>query len=220
MKKYRVFFLDDHPLVRDWLTKLINDQPDLTTCGSAGDAPSAIEMLVQSPPDLVIADISLGQGSGLEFIKQVRKLLPDVRILVLSMHDELVYAERCLRAGARGYVMKRESASCVVTAIRRVLAGQLYMSESLSSAMAEKLLSGSSQTPLPMESRLSDRELEIFQLLAEGLQSRHIATSLHISMKTVQAHCANIKQKLGLSTATELLREALRWKEHNVRPST
>jgi DNA-binding NarL/FixJ family response regulator len=213
--KTSVFLVDDHPLVREWLTQLIHQQPDLVVCGEAEDAPRALRMIGEIRPDVAIVDISLGQGSGIELIKNIKRVVPSVAVIVLSMHDERLYAERALRAGARGYIMKRETAKKVVVAIRQVLAGKLYMSETLAAAFAETFLDGRLPTDGSPVEQLSDRELEVFQLLGRGYETRKVAESLHVSMKTVQAHCAHIKEKLRLSNAAELLREAVRWHEAN-----
>ncbi len=165
-------------------------------------------------PEIVVVDLSLPGESGLELIKKLQALTPVPRALVLSMHDEAFFAERALRAGAQGYVMKQETTDKVVEAIRQVLSGELYVSETLASRFARTLAGGRGKLRLPSAERLTDRELEIFRLLGRGFETRRVAEELHLSMKTVQAHSANIKEKLGLENATELLREAVRWVEH------
>lgn len=212
-KTKNIFLVDDHPLVREWLTNLIHQQPDLAVCGEAESAAEAFEKISRIKPDIAIVDISLKGGSGIELIKDIRTVKPPVAVVVLSMHDENIYAERALRAGARGYIMKRETAKKVVTAIREVLDGKLYLSERLKASFAEKFVQGNVLASSPSVDLLSDRELEVFRLLGEGCETRQIAENLHVSMKTVQAFCARIKEKLGLATATELLREAVRWHE-------
>ncbi len=208
-----VFLVDDHPLVREMLTGLINQQPDLRVSGEADDAVQALREMVANPPAVVVMDITLRTTSGLELLKNVRTCLPKVLVAVLSMHDEKLYAERCIRAGARAYVMKGETTARIVTAIRHVLAGRVWVSEAVSAGFAQKVsLQARDLAESPLE-QLSDRELEVFNLLGRGLETRQVAQSLCVSMKTVQAYCARIKQKLGLSTATELLREAVRWHE-------
>jgi DNA-binding NarL/FixJ family response regulator len=208
----KIFLVDDHPLVREWLTNLIHQQPDLSVCGEAESAPQALQAVGNLKPDVAIVDISLKSGSGIELIKNIRAIAPEVAVIVLSMHDENLYAERALRAGARGYIMKRETAKKVIAAIRQVLEGKLYLSEGLTAAFAQKFVGGDSTEP--SIGQLSDRELEVFQLLGQGYETREIAESLNISMKTVQAFCARIKEKLKLASATELLREAIRWHEN------
>ena len=212
--KVKIFLVDDHPLVREWLTNLIHQQPDLIVCGESEDAPQALTGISGSQPDVAIVDISLKQGSGIELIKNLKVLCPGVAIIVLSMHDERLYAERALRAGARGYIMKRETAKKVITAIRQVLDGKIYMSESLAAVFAEKFVDGRLPASSSLVEHLSDRELETFQLLGKGYETRQVAQMMNVSMKTVQAHCAHIKEKLKLTNAAELLREAVRWQEN------
>jgi DNA-binding NarL/FixJ family response regulator len=211
--KSKIVLVDDHPLVREWLTNLIHQQPDLVVCGEAETAPVAMQTIAETKPDVAIVDISLKDSSGIELIKNIKALHPGIAVIVLSMHDEKLYAERALRAGARGYIMKRETTKKVVTAIRRVLEGNLYLSERLSTLFAEKFVDvGAPEVVSPIE-QLSDRELEVFQMLGEGFETRQIAESMNVSMKTIQAYCARIKEKLKLANATELLREAIRWNE-------
>ncbi len=207
----RVYLVDDHPLVREWLANLIQQQPGLSVCGEAENAGAALGGIGAARPDVAVVDLSLDGRSGLELIKDLKQLHPEVAVLVLSMHDEDLYAERVLRAGARGYVMKREVTKNIILAIRQVAQGKVYLSSRMASALAEKLVAGApagSESPL---SRLSDRELEVFQLLGRGMATRQIADALHLSAKTVQAFSARIKEKLGLASSTELLREAMRW---------
>ena len=205
--------MDDHPLVREWLTNLIHQQPDLIVCGEAETASQAFEAIAKMQPAVAIVDISLKGSSGIELVRNIRTLRPPVAVIVLSMHDENLYAERALRAGAQGYIMKRETAKKVIAAIHQVLEGKLYLSDWLTALYAEKFLRGNAPTAGPSPDQLSNRELEVFQLLGQGYETRLIAETLHVSMKTVQAFCARIKTKLKLSNATELLREAIRWHE-------
>jgi len=212
-KKTAVFVVDDHPLVRDSLAMLINQQQDMEVCGEAEDVASALRFFAKGEPDIAIVDISLKEGSGLELIKQLKAKASSVPVVVLSMHDEKLYAERCIRAGARGYVMKRESSKRIIAAIREVRAGKLFLSEETAANFAEKFaVGGRSETPME---DLSDRELQVFGLIGRGLPTREIAGALNVSVKTVQAYCARIKQKLGITTATELLREAVRWHDQH-----
>jgi len=210
--KTRIFLVDDHPLVREWLGNLIHQQADLDVCGEADAAGPALEAIAKLKPDIVIVDIALKDGSGLELLRNLKAVRPAMPSVVLSMHDEQLYAERALRAGARGYIMKREATKNVIEAIRQVREGKLYLSERLKVLFSEKFLGGAPTEGSPVE-QLSDRELEVFELLGQGCETRQIADTLHISMKTVQAFCARIKEKLKVSTATELLREAIRWHE-------
>jgi len=215
MNKIQIYLVDDHPLVREWLTNLIQQQPDLTVCGESEDAPHALQSIADLRPEVVIVDISLKQGSGLELIKNLKAVLPSIAIIVLSMHDERLYAERALRAGARGYIMKSETAKKVISVIRRVLEGKIYLSESMTLLFAEKFVDGRIPASGSLVEQLSDRELEVFQLLGKGYETRVVAEMMKVSMKTVQAHCAHIKEKLKLTNAAELLREAVRWQEKN-----
>ena len=209
--KTKIFLVDDHPLVREWLTNLIHQQPDLVVCGEAETAAQALDAIGKLKPAIAIVDISLNEGSGIELIKDLKAVHPQVAVIVLSMHDERLYAERALRAGARGYIMKRETTKKIIAGIRAVLEAKLYLSPQLSTMFAEKFVGGAKFNS-PIES-LSDRELQVFELLGEGIETRQIAESLNLSMKTVQVFCARIKEKLKLSNATELLREAIRWHE-------
>ena len=214
-QKRRVFLVDDHPLVREWLTNLINQQSDLEVCGEAENAADALAGIARTAPELVIIDISLNAASGLELLKDLSIQHRSVAPLVLSMHEEELYAERAMRAGARGYVRKRETSRNILTAIRRVLEGGIYVSEKLSNTMALKFLKGQEAVGIPQSrvEQLSDRELEVFHLLGQGRSTSQIADQLHLSLKTVQAYCVRAKEKLGLSTAAELLREAILWEE-------
>jgi len=216
MNKIQIYLVDDHPLVREWLTNLIQQQPDLTVCGESEDAPHALQSIADLRPEVVIVDISLKQGSGLELIKNLKAVLPSIAIIVLSMHDERLYAERALRAGARGYIMKSETAKKVISVIRRVLDGKIYLSESMTLLFAEKFVDGRIPASGSLVEQLSDRELEVFQLLGKGYETRVVAEMMKVSMKTVQAHCAHIKEKLKLTNAAELLREAVRWQEKHL----
>jgi len=213
MSQKRVFVVDDHPLVREWLANLINQQGDLVVCGEAEDAPHARTGIESTKPDVAIVDISLGGGSGLELIKDLKETHPELPVIVLSMHDESLYVERALRAGARGYIMKRETAKRVIAAVRQVLDGKLYLSERASTMITNKFAGTRATSGASPVATLSDRELEVFQRLGQGRETKQIAEELHISVKTVQAYCARIKDKLHLTNATELLREAIRWEE-------
>jgi DNA-binding NarL/FixJ family response regulator len=211
-RKRRIFLVDDHPLVREGLTNLINEQNDLIVCGEAEDSAGAITGIGKTRPDVALVDISLKNESGLELVKNLESQFPLVALIVLSMHDEALYAERALRAGARGYVMKRESSKSVLASIRRVLEGGVYVSERVVNSMARRFSSSSKGAESPVE-RLSDRELEIFRLLGQGRTTAQIADDLHLSLKTVQAYCARAKEKFGVSSLGELLRAAIRWED-------
>jgi DNA-binding NarL/FixJ family response regulator len=212
-RKRRIFLVDDHPLVREGLTNLINEQNDLAVCGEAEDCAGAITGIAKTRPDVVLVDISLKNESGLELVKNLENQFPLVALIVLSMHDEALYAERALRAGARGYVMKRESTKSVLASIRRVLEGGVYVSERVVNSMARRFSSSPKQAEASPVERLSDRELEIFRLLGQGRTTAQIAEDLHLSLKTVQAYCARAKEKFGVSSLGELLRAAIRWED-------
>jgi DNA-binding NarL/FixJ family response regulator len=210
----RVFLVDDHPLVRSGLTQLINQEPDLVVCAEAEDATQARAEIERVQPDAVVVDLTLQGDSGLELIKRIQALPHPPRILVLSMHDEAFYAERSLRAGALGYVMKRESSGNVIAALRKILKGELHVSAAMEKQAAEKFLrNGNSGTDSPVDS-LTDRELDVYRRIGLGQENRRIAEDLRLSLKTVQTHCANIKGKLGFENATVLMREAVRWVEN------
>lgn len=210
--KTRIFIVDDHPMMRDGLRALINAEPDLAVCGEADDGLKALDAVAQARPDLVLADITLPGKSGLELIKDWQAMRPELPVLVISMHDEGLYAERVLRAGGRGYVMKQVGGHKLLEAIRTVLAGKVYVSERMSERILQSFSDRKRGGQGPV-AKLSDREFEVFQLIGEGIGTADIAARLHLSVKTVEAHRANIKQKLGLKGATELVREAVRWVE-------
>src|SRR4029450_3492014 len=198
-RKHCVFIVDDHPLVREGLTNLINRQSDLVVCGEAKDSAEAIAGITKERPDVAIVDISLTNESGLELIKQLVTQLPEVALIVLSMHDDALYAERALRAGARGYVMKHETSKSVLASIRRVLGREIYVSERIVNRMALRLTSSRQAVARSPVERLSDRELEIFRLLGQGRTPSEIAGDLKLSLKTVQAYCARAKEKFGVT---------------------
>jgi DNA-binding NarL/FixJ family response regulator len=209
--KSRVFIVDDHPLVREGLTNLINAQDDVMVCGEARDSAGAIDGIAKERPEVAVIDISLANESGLELIKNLVRQFPQVALIVLSMHDEALYAERALRAGARGYVMKHETSKSVLASIRQVLGGGLYVSERIANRIALRLTSSRRPVASSPVERLSDRELEIFRLLGQGRSPSEIARDLNLSLKTVQAYCARAKEKFGITSLTELLRAAIQW---------
>jgi DNA-binding NarL/FixJ family response regulator len=211
--KKRILLVDDHPFMRMGLAQLIDSQPDIAVCGQAGNPAEAHREVDRTAPDLVLTDITMPGRSGLDFIKDLRVRRSDQLILVVSMHDETIYAERALRAGARGYIMKEAGGERLLGAIRQVLAGETYVSPSLASKILGRLTAprprGSSS---PIE-KLTDREFEIFRLIGEGRSTREIAAQLHLSPKTVDVHRSHIKEKLELDDATALVRHAVRWVE-------
>jgi DNA-binding NarL/FixJ family response regulator len=212
-KKKSILIVDDHPMMRDGLRQIVSSAPELSVCGEAATAAQAMELVGKLKPDLVLADISLADKNGIELIKDIQALHPDVQTLVISMHDETLYVERVLRAGGRGYINKQEGGKRIMEAIRRVLDGQICVSEKMSAKILEIFSgkrAGSESSPVE---RLTDREFEIFQMIGRGVEPREIAEQLHLSVKTVEVHRANIKQKLELKNVPELIRFAVRWVE-------
>ena len=210
--------MDDHPVVRQGLKLLINQEPDLMVCGEAEDPRKALAAIQEQQPGFAIIDLSLAHSSGIDLIKNIKLRCPNLPILVLSMHDESLYAERALRAGARGYIMKQEAPEKVITAIRQVLQGSIYVSEKMGVKMLHSYID-SPKTPITSSVELlSDRELEVFQLLGKGLGTRQIAEKLNISVKTVEAYRANIKEKLNLKSSSELVQHAIHWVLSEERP--
>ena len=210
----RVLIVDDHPMTRAGLVHLINHQPDLVVCAEAENAADALDAVEVLEPDLVLADITLPGKSGLELIKDIKAIRPGLPTLVISMHDESLYAQRILRAGARGYITKHEGGEKLMQAIRHVLSGQIYVSEKMSAHILETFSGGQAAPERSLIGRLSDREFEVFELLGEGISAREIAGRLHLSTKTVDTHRANIKSKLVIKTTSELISYAARWIEH------
>lgn len=205
----KVFIVDDHPLFRRGLAEVINQEEDLEVCGEAEDAAEALEAIERVKPDLLIVDLSLKGRSGLDVIKAIRARTHKRPILVLSMHDESLYASRALRAGARGYLMKSEATEKVGEAVRRVLHGDIVLSEAMTARMLESVSTGSQTKPDTPLSRLSDRELEVFQLIGQGLSTREIAQRLYLSVKTIETYRAHVMEKLSLHSAAELVRWAV-----------
>jgi DNA-binding NarL/FixJ family response regulator len=206
----RVLIVDDHPIVRQGLTQLIAQASDLEVCGEAADAATAVLAIDELHPDVAVVDLMLKESSGIELIKDIKSRCPDVRVLVISMHDEAVYAERALRAGAHGYIMKEEATHKVLTAIRRVLAGDVYVSDEMVGRILRRMVGGNQSDGID---RLSDRELEVFQWIGRGLSVGEIADRLKVSPKTIESYRSHIKEKLSLATANEVLRVAVSWLE-------
>jgi DNA-binding NarL/FixJ family response regulator len=209
----RILVIDDHPMMRAGLAQLIDRQPDMLVCGEAGQPSEALTLISRATPDLVLTDLTLPGRGGTEFIKDLKALRADLPILVISMHDEMVYAERCFRAGASGYLMKEAGSEKLLAALRRVIGGQMYASPTVSEEILRNLSArkprGSSS---PIQS-LSDREFEVFQLVGQGKSTREIAAQLHLSPKTIDVHRGHIREKLGLKDVTALVRHAVRWLE-------
>ena len=209
----RILLVDDHPFMRAGLAQLIDRQADLTVCGEAGNPSEALEPCARLRPDLVLTDLTMPGRSGLEFVKDLRAAQPDATVLVISMHDEAVYAERSLRAGARGYIMKEAGGENLLAAIRQVLRGGIYVSSAMSARILEGLSGGKPRGSNSPIEKLSDREFEVFQLIGQGKSTRDIAEQLHLSPKTVDVHRSHIKEKLELKDVTALIRHAVRWVE-------
>ena len=209
----RVLIVDDHPMMRTGLAQLIENEADLKVCADADNARQAMDIAVSQALDLILLDISLPDKSGLELIKDIRALKPGLPILVVSMHDESLYAERVLRAGGRGYIMKQEGGKKLLYAIHQVLSGQIYVSEKMAAGILESFSGRHAEAAVSSVQQLSDREFEVFQLIGQGEGTREIAAHLHLSVKTVEVHRLNIKKKLKLKTATDLVRHAVRWLE-------
>jgi DNA-binding NarL/FixJ family response regulator len=218
-QRKRILLVDDHPIVREGLAELINRSGDLTACGEVGDAGEALQALEALRPDLAIVDISLGGVDGLELIKQARARWPSLPILVLSMHGEELYAQRVLRAGARGYIMKQEATRGVLTAIRQVLMGDVYLSPTMQAHLLRHAVGGESQRGrLPIDT-LTDRELAVLELIGGGRSTREIAQELKLSIKTIESYRDHIKRKLNLHSATRLIQYAVQWvRDGRVRP--
>jgi DNA-binding NarL/FixJ family response regulator len=210
MPKCKIFLVDDHPIVRQGLALLIDREPDLMVCGEADGATSALQAIREAAPDFVVLDISLDGPDGLELLKILRVRYPTLPVLVLSMHDEAVYAERALRAGANGYIMKQEATDRVLTAIRHILGGDVYLSDRLTKRMLQQFVNGSVSPRDPL-AKLSDRELEVYRLIGAGHSTRQIADELHVSTKTIESYQAHIKEKLALRNARELVQHAVEW---------
>jgi DNA-binding NarL/FixJ family response regulator len=209
--KRRILVVDDHPIVRQGLTLLINREPDLVVCGEAEEAMAAIHVLASARPDLLIVDISLNGPDGIDLLKGIRLTHPALPVLILSMHDESIYAERALRAGANGYIMKQEATENVLVAVRTILNDEIYVSARIANQMLRHYITGSGTIRSSSIADLSDRELEVFRLIGEGHGTRQIAEELHLSVKTVETYQAHIKEKLSLRSSRELMQHAIQW---------
>jgi DNA-binding NarL/FixJ family response regulator len=210
-RRRRIMIVDDHPIVRQGLRRLIEAETDLEVCGEAETAREAKSLIRELQPDAVIVDVSLAQGDGLELVKDARAHYPSLPLLVLSMHDEMIYAERMLSAGANGYIMKQAASGQFLLALRRILDGGIYVSENVGSSMVEKFAAGSAYTSdNPVES-LSNRELQVLHMIGKGLSTRQTAEALNLSIKTVESHRQRIKRKLSLSTSSQLMQYAVNW---------
>ena len=209
MKKKRVFLVDDHPSMRQGLKELVNQETDLAVCGEAGDIPSGLQGIEKTKPDIAIIDMTLKESSGLDLVKDLKIRAAKLPVLILSMHNEALYAERCIRAGARGYIMKEATTENIILAIRKILSGDIYLSEDISSKILKKMAGiGSGDNTVE---NLSDRELEVFRLIGEGMRTRDIADRLHLSVKTIESYREHIKTKLHLENASQLTHAAVEW---------
>jgi DNA-binding NarL/FixJ family response regulator len=212
IRKKAVFIIDDHPLLRQGLSLMINRENDLAVCGEAEEAQAAMQAIPQCHPDILIVDISLNGPDGLDLLKSVRTLYADLPVLILSMHDEATYAERALRARANGYIMKQEATEKVLVAVRRILNGEVYLSDRIANKMLRQYIGGASVALQSRLSALSDRELEVFRSIGDGRSTRQIADELHLSVKTVETYQAHLKEKLALRSGRELIQLAIQWK--------
>ena len=209
--KTRIFIVDDHPIVREGLSLMMNREPDMMVCGEAEEATRALQAITTAKPDFLIVDISLSGPDGLDLLKSIRSRYPSLPVLILSMHDESIYAERALRAGANGYIMKQEATERVLVAVRQILTKKVYVSDRIANRMLQQYIKGSvNQSKSPI-AELSDRELEVFRLIGEGHGTRMIADELHLSVKTVESYQAHIKEKLALKNGRELVQRAIQW---------
>jgi DNA-binding NarL/FixJ family response regulator len=210
-EKRRVFLVDDHPITRQGLAALINSEHNLVVCGEADSAPSAIEQIQKLAPDIALVDVTLKTTSGIELMKHLKALRPEMPVLMMSMHDESLFAERALRAGAKGYIMKLEPSARILAALRATLGGDLYLSEKMKDKMLSRIArSGTAEVTYAIDS-LSDREMEVFQLIGNGYGTRQIAERLHLSVKTIDSYREHLKLKLRLDGGTELVRHAIQW---------
>ena len=217
-KKSRIIVVEDHPVLLDGLRQLIGSQPDLACVGAADNTSDAKRVVEQSKPDLMVLDLRLKAGDALELIKSVRVEHPQLKMLVLSQYDELIFAERALRAGASGYIMKENATDEVLRAVRKVLAGELYFSERVAAAVLQRTLREKPSASRAGVEALSDREMQVFQLLGASYRTREIAEQFHLSRKTIETHCEKIKHKLNLHTAAELKEFARKWATENLGP--
>jgi DNA-binding NarL/FixJ family response regulator len=205
----RILIVDDHPLVRESLKKIIQGEPDLVVCGEAEDREQALEIVSATGPRLAIVDLTLKNSHGLELVKDLRERFPEVQSLVLSMHDEMIHAERAIRAGARGYITKYEAPARILQAIRKILSGEIYWSEKAAARVASRIARAAPTTT--KFDLLTDRELQVFQLIGSGQSTRQIAATLHIDVSTVETYRARIKEKLNIESGLELVRHAINW---------
>ena len=211
----RILIVDDHPIVCEGLTSLLSLQPDFRVCGVSDDIPTALELVLKTKPHVVTVDLSLKKGSGLELIRRISQTNPTIRLVVCSLYDEILYAQRALKAGAMGYVNKQEATGTIVKAIRQVLDNRVYLSERISELLAHRLLGSGRKTTEPGVASFSERELEVFQLIGQGHTTTEIATELSLGVKTVETHRRRVKEKLGLTNTAQLAHHAVHWIREN-----
>lgn len=209
--KHRILLVDDHPITRQGVAVLLNQERDLEVIGEADSAPAAIAFLQKQPADLAIIDITLKTTNGVELMKHIRVISPDMPVLVMSMHDESIYAERAMRAGARGYIMKQEASAKILTAVRAMLAGDLYLSDRMKERVLHRFVNNRKERVGFSMDTLSDREMEVFQLIGEGYSTRQIAAKLNLSVKTIDSYREHLKLKLQLEAGKDLVRYAIQW---------
>ena len=209
--KSKILVVDDHPMIREGLVRLVDNEQDLAICGQADDALEALKAISETKPDVVVVDISLKNSSGIELMKSIKAQYPKLPVLILSMHNEALYAERALRAGAMGYIMKQEASEKLLAAIRHVLCGQIYVSDKVSKRLIRKLARGKTDMVASPIDSLSDRELEVFHLIGQGYGTSQIAEKLYLSIKTIETYRTHIKEKLNLTNSRELLQYAIQW---------
>ncbi|MDX2185860.1 MAG: response regulator transcription factor [Opitutaceae bacterium] len=210
-KRHRIVLVDDHPVTREGVRVLIDQEPDLIVCGQADSGPVAFQLIQKLKPDLAVVDITLKSTSGIELMKNLKTVLPELPVLIMSMHDEGLYAERALRAGAKGYIMKHEASDRILTAIRRVLSGELYLSDKMKEKMLHSLVRSKKDEVVFTIDTLSDREMEVFQLIGNGFGTRQIADKLNLSVKTIDSYREHLKLKLRLEKGSDLVRHAIQW---------
>ena len=209
--KSKILVVDDHPMVREGLVRLVENEQDLMICGQADDAPEALKAISETRPDIVVTDILLKSSNGIELMKSIKAQYPKLPVLVLSMHNEALYAERALRAGAMGYIMKQEASEKLLTAIRHVLGGEIFVSDEISKRLIRQLARGKGDMATSSVDNLSDRELEVFHLIGQGYGTSQIAEKLYLSIKTIETYRTHIKEKLNLADSRELLQYAIQW---------
>lgn len=207
----RIVLVDDHPVTREGVRVLIDQEPDLVVCGQSDSAPAALQLIESVKPELAIVDITLKTTSGIELMKSIKAIMPELPVLIMSMHDELLYAERALRAGAKGYIMKHEASDRILTAVRKVLAGELYLSDKMKERMLHSLVRSRKDEVVFTIDTLSDREMEVFQLIGNGFSTRQIAEKLKLSVKTIDSYREHLKLKLRLKKGSDLVRHAIQW---------